>query len=172
MENKEEIWKQCEDLPEGYEISNLGGLRRTTVIYLKTQISAGYERITIGGRGIYKAALIHRLVGKAFIDNPLKKPQINHKDGNKLNNRVDNLEWATRSENQLHAYRNKLQLDSIGGVHWSARLTEEDFIEIRNKLDNGYSMTQLAKELNMSRCQLYFLYQKLKTLPKSKEVFK
>jgi hypothetical protein len=58
----------------------------------------------------------HRIVAQAFCDNPDNKPEVNHIDGNKLNNCADNLEWCTSSENQLHAYRTGLQAASGGAV--------------------------------------------------------
>lgn len=61
----------------------------------------GYLQICLSGRMTY----IHRLVGCAFIPNPDNKPQINHKDGNKQNNTVENLEWVTAKENQIHAVK-------------------------------------------------------------------
>lgn len=65
----------------------------------------GYLRVCLwkNGKGVCKT--IHRLVAEAFIPNPENKPQINHKNGNKKDNRVQNLEWSTQSENQLHKYR-------------------------------------------------------------------
>lgn len=68
---------------------------------LKPNRVGDYLGVNING----KVRTIHRIVAQAFIPNPDNKPHVNHKDGNKHNNHADNLEWCTRSENQLHAYR-------------------------------------------------------------------
>lgn len=65
----------------------------------------GYMRVDLWKNGVYCHKQVHRLVAQAFIPNPDNKPQVNHIDGNKQNNDVSNLEWATPSENQLHAYK-------------------------------------------------------------------
>jgi hypothetical protein len=71
---------------------------------LKTRLNrGGYEVVTIWVEGIRKDTTVHQLVAQAFIPNPEDKPTVNHKDGNKLNNHVSNLEWATRSEQEQHA---------------------------------------------------------------------
>ena len=71
---------------------------------MKTQLTDRYKRIQlVRDDGAKKALTIHRLVAITYIPNPENKPQVNHIDGNKLNNHINNLEWCTQSENQLHA---------------------------------------------------------------------
>lgn len=78
---------------------------------LKPQINtSGYWTIGLYKNGKRKLYRIHRLIGKAFIPNPYNKPEINHKDGNKLNNHIENLEWVTTSENTQHAWDTKLHV--------------------------------------------------------------
>lgn len=90
-----------------YEVSDTGEVRnRKTGRVLSAADNRGYKRVTLyRGDGTTLQAGVHRLVASAFIPNPGNKPQVNHIDGNKSNNRVDNLEWVTESENALHAQR-------------------------------------------------------------------
>lgn len=92
---------------EVYSFINTCGLPRTTPLLLKQQLGiGGYMSIVACPEGSpKKLCLIHRLVAEAFIPNPLNKPEVNHIDGNKKNNNVANLEWVTRSENALHAFK-------------------------------------------------------------------
>lgn len=78
------------------------------------------------GKASYK--MVHRLVAQAFIDNPLGKPEVNHIDGVKLNNSVENLEWATRSENAQHGHDAGLM--AHGADHHSTKLTANQVVEI------------------------------------------
>lgn len=93
----------------------------------------GYLRVGIGGKLLF----VHRLVAEKYVPNPDHKSQVNHKDGNKLNNNADNLEWVTNQENRDHAIKNGLHIHG-DDCPWSKLSKEKvDFIrnhpEIRNK---------------------------------------
>lgn len=89
---------------------------------------------------------VHRLVCLTYHPNPLNLPQVNHKDGNKLNNHKDNLEWSTRSDNQLHAIRTGLQVIKKGNDCSYSKLTEEQVLQIRELYSSG---SYLQRELGV-----------------------
>ena len=99
------MWKII-DFANNYEVSDQGQVRnRTTGKILKGRESkSGYLQVSIkiNETGKFQNKYIHRLVAQFFINNPEQKKEVNHKDGNKLNNLKENLEWVTSSENQLH----------------------------------------------------------------------
>lgn len=115
-----EIWKPIKGFEGLYEVSNLGrvkALARKKIcnrgwgwikehIMKQTTANSDYYRVPLTNKEhIKKYYLVHRLVATSFIPNPKELPQVNHIDGNKLNNRVDNLEWCTRQDNIKHAYK-------------------------------------------------------------------
>jgi hypothetical protein len=101
-----ENWKTINDYPN-YEISDLGNVRnikKGTCMKLITDKN-GYKQVHLFNKGKNKMLYVHRLVANAFIPNTLNKPTVNHIDGNTSNNNVNNLEWATMSEQILHSNR-------------------------------------------------------------------
>jgi hypothetical protein len=92
-----------------YEISDDGCVYNKCGTVIKPFISKqGYYRVSLYNNGRYHKFQLHRLVAEHFIPNPHNLPQVNHKDGNKLNNNVYNLEWCTQSDNIIHAINNNL----------------------------------------------------------------
>ena len=110
MENVE-IWKDLPEYEDKYMVSNQGRVYskgRKKILTMKNNHD-GYLRIQIyAGNNTCRFVSTHRLVALAFIDNPENKPFINHKDGNKANNTVSNLEWVTQKENIIHAWETGL----------------------------------------------------------------
>lgn len=102
----EEIWKDIDEFEGLYQVSNLGNVKSLNYNHtgkernLKARNNGwGYLFVKLYKNGNRKLFTIHRLVAKAFIPNPENKREVNHKDENKTNNRVDNLEWMTSKEN-------------------------------------------------------------------------
>lgn len=146
------------------EVSNLGRVRSVTHVsgngktyqgkILKPIITkSGYVNVCLitGNDETRITKRVHRLVAEAFCDNPEDKDEINHKDGNKENNRAENLEWVTRSENAQHAYDNNLVRVLKGSEKPCAKLDEEDIRNIRNEYENGCLQIQLAERYGVAR---------------------
>ena len=112
----------------------------------------GYRYVTLVKGGEKKNHLIHRLVGEAFIPNPENKRTINHKDGDKTNNHVDNLEWATYSENNQHGIDSGLigRADLKGSKNSQSKLTENDVRKIHDMLKDGLSYGEIADMYNVT----------------------
>jgi hypothetical protein len=103
-----EIWKSVFDY-ENYEVSNFGNFRKGNKIIKGCKDKNGYLISTFRKNGVKKTVKLHRLVLLTFIPNPENKPQVNHINGIKDDNRLENLEWCTNSENQRHAVRTGLK---------------------------------------------------------------
>jgi hypothetical protein len=129
-----EIWKDISDI---YQVSNLGNVRSKDRVVVRNngrKLSIKGKLLTPNkdGNGYFqvpvpKRELVHRLVAKAFIPNPEGKTQVNHIDGNKTNNVVDNLEWCTRSENMIHAYKHGLCREHADNAHKATEKAIEQY---------------------------------------------
>ena len=123
----QEVWKDIKGYEGLYQISNTGkvkGLKRNKVLKPILQRS-GYYYVDLQR----KRRLVHRLVAEAFIDNPDNLPEVNHKDEDKVNNSVENLEWCDSKYNANYGTRNKrrgkpIQCIETGVIYWGAREME------------------------------------------------
>lgn len=136
-----EIWKDIKGYEGLYQISSSGNVKSLDryIInkngdkqffpekYLTQGFNNGYLKVTLSKNNKQKTFRVHILVAKAFIPNPENKSEINHIDGNKSNNRIDNLEWNTRSENELHAYKNGLAKPSDKQKQAVAKYAKENY---------------------------------------------
>lgn len=154
-----EQWIPIYGFEEFYEISNLGNIksiangnwRRKNGILVGTLDSMGYPHVILHGNGRIFTTTVHRLVAKAFIENPDNLPQINHKNAIKHDNRVENLEWCTCKQNQRHARAKQLQHVPKGSQTWNSKLTEEIVIEARRRYAaGGITYKDLAVEYGVA----------------------
>ena len=139
------------NISDNYEASTDGHIRNAkTKRILKEFIGKdGYLRTQFGG----KTRTVHRVIASAFVSSVVGKDFVNHKDGNKRNNRVDNLEWCTRSENMKHAYDHGLK-NSDGVKNGRCKLTESDVLFVRDNFrrgDKACGCAALAKRFGVVR---------------------
>jgi len=136
-----EEWKDIERYEGFYQISNLGCVKslggwcgtakRKEKIRSTSLTHDGYVKVRLIHQEKDKTVRLHRLVAEAFIPNPENKSTVNHKDGNKQNNEVSNLEWADRTEQMIHAYGLGLKTSRIGSENANSKLTDQEVREIR-----------------------------------------
>lgn len=127
---------------DGYEVSNDGSIRRNGKEIVGTKTKKGYVRVKIHGR----ATMLHRIIATVFLGIPKKNQQVNHKNGIKNENRIENLEWCSPSENLKHAYKKlgrKASFENKGMPEWVKR-------KISNSL-KGRKMTEERRKIN-SEC--------------------
>lgn len=157
--------KPIKEFEEFYEVDEKGNIyslprlmKTPTTQYLSKEKKLkpyfnkkGYLIVDLRKRNIRKCKTVHRIVAETFIPNVENKPQINHKNGIKTDNRVENLEWCNNSENQIHAFANNLQKGNF--EHHNSKLKLEDVLYIKNnyqKNKKGYGMRCMAKRFNVS----------------------
>lgn len=121
-----EIWKDIEGYEGLYQVSDLGRVKsliryhNTSWRILTPRLQHnGYLMVTLSKNNIKNQISVHRLVAFTFISNPENKKCVNHKDGNKQNNTLANLEWVTNRENSAHHFLKQNFSSSYVGVHWN-----------------------------------------------------
>ncbi len=133
MDVKEE-WKQLQDF-SNYEVSTLGNVRNSkTGRVLKLTCKGGYMFTGLSKNSHIKTLTVHRLVALAFLDNPENKPQVNHKDKNRSNNNVSNLEWSTASENNIHRSTNVTQTTNQQVKVWRIDINTDEKLELYDSI--------------------------------------
>ena len=167
----DEIWQPVSGYENFYEVSNLGRIKILLQKFCKEWIRAGnvpydklsspslvarYYKVCLSGRkGFKKWFSVARLVGDHYVPNPNNLPIINHKDGNKLNDRADNLEWGTQSDNMLHSYKDGPRKTLRGSQIGNSKLTDQDVRDIREIWSKGrISQYKLGEIFGLSQCHV------------------
>ena len=157
---RKEIWKNINNF-EGYQVSNFGRIKniRNLTILKPAMTYNGYEIVCLSKKSKTKKFRVNRLVAEAFIPNPSNYPIVNHKDGNKLNNNVNNLEWCTHSYNLIEAYRLKLRTSRIKSKKVK-QMQNNKTIKIWNSTSEiektlGYSSGDISQVCNKKRKSAY-----------------
>lgn len=155
--NKKEIWKDVDGYEGLYKVSNLGRIksfigwngrnfiqREKILNPCRQKGDRNYYRsvVNLTKNGNKKVWKVHQLVAKAFLPNPYNYPVINHKDGNPLNNCVENLEWCTYQHNIKHALENELCIRTINTIDKETLVT---------MLNNNFSYDKIAEELGIAK---------------------
>lgn len=144
------MWKEILGYEGRYEVNQLGQIKATkSGKILSPQLgSNGYYKIGLrklaGGNKVRE--ILHRLVAKAFIPNPHNKPQVNHIDGNKLNNNACNLEWVTASENSQHAFDTGLRTTHYKNIAKKfGKTSTYHYVELLNSSKDGLVYRTVVK---------------------------
>ena len=137
-----ELFKIIEEFPN-YEISNLGNIKNSKGQLLKIgnrKSNSGYLQVRLSKNGKYYYRYLHRLIAEAFIPNPNNYRTINHIDGNKLNNSIKNLEWASDEMQQRHAFLQSLKSHGFS-------FTREQLFEIYDMFFNKHIYPRKISEI-------------------------
>ena len=132
-----EEWRIVNDFPN-YKVSSFGNIMNIiTNKMLRLCIKTGYYNITLTNKNNYKTFKVHRLVAIAFIENPEQKSDVNHKDKNKLNNNITNLEWMTRTENNSHRCKGLKIINNKNRPIFRLNKDDNEILEKYNSIEDA-----------------------------------
>lgn len=154
-----EEWKSIMEIEGTYSVSNFGNIRRDkpakgAVVgkIIKQKISnKGYSMINLCMNGKHRCFNVHSLVATAFIGYRPEKLQVNHKNCIKTDNHINNLEYATASENLCHAHKNGLMNLRFGSNHPKSKLTEEQVINIREEYASKPTLKSISEKYKIHK---------------------
>lgn len=157
--NRPEEWRPVIGYEESYEVSSQSRIRNSKTGNLLTPSitkKMKYPRVSLMKNKKTNTEYLHRIVANAFVPNPSNKDEVNHKDGDKSNCDIKNLEWVTHKENIHHAFATGLNKGSRGEKGSNAKLSEQEVIEIRYfSKENKKNKKDLAKEYETSVANVY-----------------
>lgn len=160
------IWRDVKGYEGIYIVSDLGQVRRVDIKpyrELKGTIDfCGYRVLSLCVNSKVKKKKLHRIVAEAFLDNEENKPQVNHLDGDKLNNKVSNLAWATAKENNLHAVENRLvHKDRSNPNLKGLKINLETLKSLREDYLKGYKYSTLSSKYKIHESHVWRLIKDL-----------
>lgn len=168
LENKPEEWRDVVGFESLYEVSSTGRIRRSASSrpgknappgrLMEPHLDRGYPRTTLSVGGvILKRILVHRAVAEAFLTRHSGAHVVNHKNGIKSDNRVDNLEWVTPSGNTRHAWRLGLCQPMHGSRSGKAKLNEASVALIRARLAAGERLVPIAADYGVTPTTISYI---------------
>lgn len=174
-----EVWRPVRGFEETHLVSSMGrvssvdreydGLTPTGLpckfhvtgkILGTTMGNSGYLRVSLSVNGFMKIVTVHRIMAETFLENPYNYPQVNHIDGCKTHNVIENLEWCSASQNQLHAMDLGLTKKPLKGMNHPNRCLTDDLVrEIRRQLSLGINQRQIARAFGVVPSRITFIKQ-------------
>lgn len=158
-------WRDVEGYEGIYQVSSEGDIKSLERYSLKDgrpyqflrekilkpwRDTRGYVQVYLCKNGKSKPVGVHRIVAKAFLNNPENKKTVNHKNGDLQDNRVSNLEWATQKENNRHAWETGLMNSRKGETHPNAKLNVDKVRQIKYALSEGVAQAELSRRFKVS----------------------
>lgn len=167
-----EIWVPVKGYEGRYEVSSLGSIRSLDMMMknghgtysrkkgrtLKTfKNRKGYLQVKLCKDGLNESTVVHRVVAMSFIENKNGYDQVNHLNGIKDDNRVENLEWCSNRQNIIHAYKNGLINTNKGENHHMSKLTNSNVVAIKKRIKKGEAMHRIASDYNVSTTAIMYI---------------
>ncbi len=162
MKELKKVQDFLSEVKDYYTIDTMGNIYSVNLPHkaMKTRNKkdSAYQLINLkqiaGGTKTY---IVHRLVALAFLENDLNLPEVNHKNGDKTDNKLSNLEWCSPSENQKHAYQTGLSKARKGSKSNFSKLSEEDIDKIFKLREQGLTQKEIGEQIGCTRSNISYI---------------